>query len=256
MSVTPSLKIQNPNNILGMMQNAEYNLGIFIRKILGHLDAQYVTPGPFSIFRKEVFEKVGMYHHAHNTEDLEMALRIQQSHYKIKNAHKALVYTVAPRTVYKLYKQRVRWTGGFMQNLVDYKHLLLNPKYGTFGLLVLPASILSTAGSLPLIAHSAYQSSQSLISSVSKAQTIGFHPSFHGLSYEWLVYHITTPVLFGLLSTAIVIFSVWYGMRITGDKNVRFLDFVFFLFLYSFISPFWLVASVYNTIRNRDAAWR
>jgi cellulose synthase/poly-beta-1,6-N-acetylglucosamine synthase-like glycosyltransferase len=46
-AVTPSLKIQNPDSILGLVQNAEYSMGIFTRKVLGFLDAQYVTPGPF-----------------------------------------------------------------------------------------------------------------------------------------------------------------------------------------------------------------
>ena len=43
--------------------------------MLGFVNAIHVTPGPFSIFRKEVFEKIGPYRHAHTTEDQEIALQ-------------------------------------------------------------------------------------------------------------------------------------------------------------------------------------
>lgn len=257
MAVTPSLKIQNPDTVLGMMQNAEYNLGIFVRKVLGLLDAQYVTPGPFSIFRKSVFKKVGMYRHAHNTEDLEMALRIQEHHYKIENAHEALVYTVGPRTVYKLYKQRVRWTGGFLQNALDYRRLMFKPEYGNFGILVLPLTMIVSLSSLLLLIYSLFRTIQHLIQVITKISLVGFHfAPENPFSLDWLLFHTEATVLFSFMSIGVVLFSIWYGRKLSGDKKVGILDTVYFLILYSVISPFWLATSVYNTIRQRDAAWR
>ena len=173
-AVTPSLKIQNPDNILGLMQSAEYNMGVFTRKILGFLDAQYVTPGPFSIFRKEVFSKVGNYKHAHNTEDLEMALRLQENHFKIVNAHKAVVYTVGPRTLYRLYKQRVRWTGGFIQNAIDYRRMILNPKYGNLGMLILPIAMYSIIVTIFFLSFTLIKSIFNIIDTYKKISVIGW----------------------------------------------------------------------------------
>jgi len=261
MAVTPSLKIQNPDNILRMIQNAEYNMGIFTRKILGLLDAQYVTPGPFSIFRKEVFKTVGVYRHAHNTEDLEMAFRLQQNHFRIVNANKAVVYTVGPRTLYRLYKQRVRWTGGFIQNTLDYKRMLLNPKYGNLGLLVLPMAMYSIVASMLFLFVSVYFTSISIITSIQQVHMVGFsYPTsdfFRTFTLEWWLYHTQTTFLIGTLMTLLIVFAIWYGKRLAGvEDRKNALHIAYFLLFYSLISPFWLVASVYNTIRNRDAAWR
>lgn len=260
MAVTPSLKIQNPDTVLGLMQNAEYNLGIFTRKIFSLLDAQYVTPGPFSIFRKEVFEKVGYYKHAHNTEDLEMALRLQEKHYKITNAHRAIVYTSAPRTLYRLYKQRVRWTGGFIQNAIDYKRLILNPKYGNFGVLILPAALYSIIGSMIFLGYYAYNLAKNGYEQYIQFQAIGWNVNwglnFSNFTQDWWYYHLQSASLLGLITAGLIIFSVWYGKRITGVPDRRISDIFFFLVLYSLISPLWLVTSVYNTLRKRDAAWR
>ena len=95
------------------------------------VNAIHVTPGPFSIFRKEVFDKIGKYKHAHTTEDIEIALRMQKHHMKIENAPDAYVYTNTPKTVKSLYKQRKRWIYGFIQNALDYRGLFFKKKYGT-----------------------------------------------------------------------------------------------------------------------------
>ncbi|MBU3669009.1 MAG: glycosyltransferase [Candidatus Taylorbacteria bacterium] len=255
-AVTPSMKIKNPDTILGMVQNAEYNMGIFTRKMLGLLDAQYVTPGPFSIFRRSIFQEVGLYKHAHNTEDLEMALRIQDRHYKIRNAHKAVVYTVGPRTLYKLYKQRVRWTGGFMQNALDYKKMILNPKYGNLGLLILPLAMYSIVCAMTFLAFNIYNTIVGITNAIERAKVVGFSFSTDAFTYEWILYHIQSSLILGIAIIGVVIFAIMYGKRLAGVKDDNTFDFVYFLLIYSLISPLWLVTSVWNTIRQRDAAWR
>src|SRR3989344_9002219 len=116
MAVAPSVKLWQPKGPLQLMQKVEYGFGIFTRKMFHYLQAVYITPGPFSIFRKEVFERLGGYKHAHNTEDIEIALRMQKNGYKIAHAHNAFVYTVAPNRIKPLLKQRVRWSHGFIKN--------------------------------------------------------------------------------------------------------------------------------------------
>lgn len=255
-AVTPSLKIQNPDSILGMVQSAEYSMGVFTRKILGLLDAQYVTPGPFSIFRREIFSKVGMYKHAHNTEDLEMALRLQDHHYRITNAHKAVVYTVGPRTLYKLYKQRVRWTGGFIQNTIDYRKMILNPKYGNLGLLILPLAMYSIVGSIIFLCYNLYQFVANIAREIERLNIVGFKWDFHAITFDWFFYNLQTTFFLGIFAISVVLFAIWYGKRLTGIKDKNSFDFVYFLLIYSLISPLWLVTSVYNTVTRKDAPWR
>jgi cellulose synthase/poly-beta-1,6-N-acetylglucosamine synthase-like glycosyltransferase len=255
-AVTPSLKIQNPDSILGMVQSAEYSMGVFTRKILGLLDAQYVTPGPFSIFRRDVFSKVGMYRHAHNTEDLEMALRLQEHNYLIRNAHKAVVYTVGPRTLYKLYKQRVRWTGGFIQNTLDYKRMILNPTYGNLGVLILPLAMYSIAGSMIFLFYNLYTFFSNMFREIERLKVVGFSWQFKLPTLDWFLYNLQTTFFLAVFGISVVLFAIWYGKKLTGIKDKNSFDFVYFLLIYSFISPLWLVTSVYNTLRQRDASWR
>src|ERR1035437_3869606 len=73
MAVVPSLQVYSPQTVIQKVQKVEYIIGAFLRSILAELNALYVTPGPFSIFRKSVFEEIGYYKKAHNTEDMEVA---------------------------------------------------------------------------------------------------------------------------------------------------------------------------------------
>jgi len=92
-------------------QKAEYNMGVYLKKMLCFLGAINVTPGPMTIFKKKVFNDLGVYRYGHNTEDMEIAYRMQKNHYKIEHCNDAYVYTDTPGTIRKLYRQEF---DGFM----------------------------------------------------------------------------------------------------------------------------------------------
>jgi cellulose synthase/poly-beta-1,6-N-acetylglucosamine synthase-like glycosyltransferase len=142
MAITPCIHIKNPKTIIQRMQAVEYLMGVFLRKAFGQLDAIQVTPGPFSIFKREVFAKIGGYRKAHNTEDYEITLRMHKNRLKVMNSHKALVYTVGPATLKGYFYQRLRWARGFLENSLDYKELFFKKKYGNFGMFTLPMAFL------------------------------------------------------------------------------------------------------------------
>ena len=142
MAVTPSLKVYKPKNILQKIQYIEYLMGIFLRKIFAFLGSIHVTPGPFTIYRVSFFRKYGGYDSFNPTEDIEIALRIQEKKGIIENSVDATVHTVTPASFNELLKQRVRWYSGFTQNVMDYKHLF-SYDYGNLGMFILPASFAS-----------------------------------------------------------------------------------------------------------------
>ena len=57
--VTCSVMVKNPKNFAGGLQALEYTIIAFARKLLDFIDAVYVTPGPFALYRKKVLFEVG-----------------------------------------------------------------------------------------------------------------------------------------------------------------------------------------------------
>ena len=141
-AVTPALKVLNPETILQKLQWYEYLFAILLRKLMSLIDCIYVTPGPFSLYRKKVIDALGGFSEKNITEDMEMALRIQANHYKIRNAMNAYVYTHAPKDLKKLYRQLRRWYHGLLINSSIYRKIFFNKEYGNFSILM-PLNIAS-----------------------------------------------------------------------------------------------------------------
>ena len=96
-AVTPAMKVYHPHTFLELIQATEYMFGIFYRKMFDTIGAISVLPGPFSFYRREVFEVLGYFREAHHTEDMEMAFRLHEHGLKIVNAHTALCIPKSPQ---------------------------------------------------------------------------------------------------------------------------------------------------------------
>lgn len=256
MAVAPSVIVHNPTNIIQNAQKAEYYLGVFLKQMLGFLGAIHVTPGPLTIFRTKVFQDLGPYRKAHNTEDMEIAYRMQTNHYKIVHCNDAYVYTNTPHTIPKLFRQRLRWVYGFINNTIDYRKVLFNKKYGNFALFTLPAGIVSIFAVSYLVGKTIYNLGNFVLNKISEFNILGF--SFLNQSYKFDVFFINPNSLFFIFifAYASVIFSVMFGKRIVEGKWGMSVDLIYFFSIFGFVAPFWLIKAVYNTMFSRRPDWR
>ena len=256
MAVTPSIKVHKPKNFLQHIQRTEYSWSIFLRRMLSSMGALYVTPGPFSIFRTQVFEELGGYRHAHMTEDMEMAMRLQKNHYKIVNSHGAHVYTVAPATFKGLIKQRSRWTYGFLNNSFDYRGLFFNKRYGNIGMFILPIASFSIFSAFYLVAHIAWGWLSKIIDVIQRYQAVGFNWKLSSPSFDW--YFLSTGALPVLVVTAVglTIFILYLSLRLADGRFRLHQGVFYYLFLYTFMVPLWLSKALFDTIFRRKVSWR
>lgn len=256
MAVAPSIKLWQPRNILQLLQKVEYGFGIFTRKMYHYMNAIYITPGPFSIFRREVFEKIGGYEHAHNTEDIQIALRMQKNGFKIAHAHDAIVYTVPPETVRKLLKQRVRWSYGFIKNAYDFRDMIFNKKYGNVGMLVLPMACLSIVSVLFVSGVSILSILDTVVNWGIKVQTVGLNPDFNLPNFEWFYVNTELIALVGTVVAVGSITMILMSKRMSEDKFDIGMDLIYYLSLYMFIAPVWIGKAAWNAIFSVKTTWR
>lgn len=258
MAATPAMSVHEPKNFLESMQNAEYIMGIALRHALSAVNGIYVTPGPFSLYRRSIIDELGGFRHAHQAEDMEMALRIQKAGYEIENAPRARVYTKVPRTVPKLIKQRTRWTTGFLRNVtLDYRNLVGNPKYGVLGLLVLPLGFVAIVGGIGLFLVAVIELVRSLLRTLAITSgvpiTYTLMPRF---SPEWFYVPITFVLIIGIVVTAIAVSFMYLGRHVSNTPASLSLSIVGYAFLYGLIAPFWLVRSLFDVVTGYRRAWR
>jgi len=258
MAVTPAIRIYKPSTIVQFIQSTEYTFTILIKKIMAFLGAIYVTPGPFTIFKRDVFKRIGMFRDAHNTEDMEIAFRMQAHHLKIENVHNAWVYTVGPNTIKKLYKQRLRWTHGFIENAKDYRHLFFKREYGNLGFLTLPITAILIVGVVTSVFIFVKQLATFLFYKFLHVKTVGL-ASVATISFDrfnWFYINTKLSILLAVAIFVLMLTIILTAHRIVTGRARPTKSLLYFLVVYPFISPLWVLKSVYNTIFSKKTSWR
>ncbi len=252
MAISPVQIVPDSNSrLIQRMQKIEFHFTAFMRRMFSGLDSITVTPGPGTTFRKEVFEKIGCYQKAHNTEDCEMTLRMQANHMKIRNLHTAHVYTASMPTIYKLYRQRLRWSYGTMRNTLDYRFMMFNKKYGTFGMLVLPFYLIITYVFLYDFFYFLFKTFKGIGNYIIRISVAGF--SLPKLKFDLFFFNFGFMKIMLFFCMIIFFFTIWKGMKISKAKPSAL---IFTYFIYGFLAPIWLSQAVFNLIFKRGTSWR
>lgn len=256
MAVAPCIVVSDSKNLLQNIQREEYHMGIYFKKMLGFLGAISVTPGPLAIFRTKVFDDLGPYRHGHNSEDMEIACRMQKNYYKIEYCNDAYVYTSTPQNIKNLYKQRLRWMYGLINNTIDYRDVLFKKKYGNFAFFTLPMGLISIFSVSYLFGHTVYNFSHFLYSKILILNTVGFNFNIRSFYFDSFFLNTQSFVFLVFSVYAIIVFSMIFGRKMAKGKWGFSLNMIYFFPVFSLLAPFWLVKAVYNTILQRKPSWR
>jgi len=260
MAVSPSIIVNNPKKMIEWAQKMEYQLSVYIKKVLGLMNGIHVTPGPFSIYRLAVFQNLGPYKEAHKTEDMEIAYRMHVNGYRIEQCHDAVVHTKTPSTPGALYRQRRRWIYGFINNTIDYRSVILNPKYGAFAMFTVPAGVVSIFSAIFLFIYMIYTFARFIASKVIQIKTVGVQLPKVGIGHHFALdpFFISSHSVFfvTILLYGFVFLSLILGAKMATGKFRPSFAMISYIVIYSIIAPLWILRAVYNTIARRETAWR
>jgi len=252
-SVTPALKVWKHGGMLEKMQHAEYLLNVFLRKILSFLDSIHVTPGVFSMYRKSVLKEIGGFDEGNLTEDLEVALNIHRHGYRIENNLDACSYTLCPRKWRQLFRQRIRWYRGAIQNTIKHRHLFFNPRFGNLGMFFLPANIISVVAIIALFFVMAWNWMSTTADYVWKMSMINWDFSVYMGSLDLMSMFsnaISTPMLFALIGLVLGGYVLYVSFKVC-DSRVRHNKLGYLLYLVMFpmvMMAFWTLAFLYEVV--------
>lgn len=255
MAVVPSIIVYEPKNILQKAQQVEYDQAVYNKKMLGLSGGIHVTPGPLSVFKKKVFDDLGPYRKAHNTEDQEIALRMQMHGYQIDHCPEACVYTMTPPTVYKLYRQRLRWVYGFLKNLQDYRKMMFNKDYGTVAFFTLPSGLISIISVVFIFSSAIYNLVVFITNKFIKIQTVGLHRSALSFKFDWFFINTEAIIFMSVILYTLLIVAIVIGRNMAEGKKGLPISILYYIIIYMFIAPFWLLRAVYNAIFSKESSW-
>lgn len=255
-AVTVSVQVKDPKTFLHKIVDLEFTLGLSLfLKLFSFFDCIFVTPGPFSVYRKSVLDEIGGYDTENITEDHEIAYRLHKSGYKIRNCMEAKVYTTLPETFKGIYVQRRRWYSGAIHTLFQHKDVIFNRKYGLFGFFI-PYNYSLIGLGLVLFGASTYLWLSKSIDNILYFKYTNFNFLDHLFSFNWdILYYGRVNILgIGLFAGTVVLMLM--GLKFTkkrySDNKLGLLGYPFLFFLYQI---YW-GGAILAAIRGKKVKWR
>lgn len=139
-----------PRSYIDAMQSVEYFRAFLMRQGWDYAGGNFVISGAFAILSTDTIMKIGGYAPT-NADDLEIIVRLNRV---LKDLHTTyttcylpdpVAWTEGPKTLKVLGRQRMVWHRGLLESIWFHKKLFFNPKYGAFGLFVVPFMVLGEA---------------------------------------------------------------------------------------------------------------
>ena len=238
-AVTVSVEVAKTKKFMHKLVDLEFILGLsLLLKVSSMLGAAYVTPGPFSVYRKKVLDEIGGFDIENITEDLEIAYRIHKHGYKIENCIDAKVYTYVPETFRQLYVQRRRWYSGAVQTLAKHRKMLLNKDHGFFGFMI------------------PYMGLSDLVQNIMYFQYTDFNFWQQLMRFDFDILAIGNISFIGASSLIMGIVLLLVGIK-TASKKLRTkkLGIIAYPLMYFVYQIFW-IGSIIAVIRGKKIKWR
>lgn len=245
--VTCAVLSKKPETFMQKLQAIEYTIISFSRKMLDLVDAVYVMPGPFALYKKSALLEVGLFDTKNMTQDIEIVWRLLSHGYTVRMCLDARVYSKTPKKFRAWWRQRIRWNIGGTQTLIKHRKFVF--KRGMLGAFIIPffsASLFMGLFGLGMFTYLlfknifiSYLSTQHSIYAdvtIVRLQELTFNPSI-------LNYFGIALFLLGLLFT---LFGLYVMKELKLKKETNFTGIMFYLVVYLSIYPFIMITSLYK----------
>ncbi len=142
-------EIDLPKNPLLLFQIVEYIRGFLFGRVgWDVLNSLLILSGTFSLFHKATVVETGGFRTGNVSEDMDMIVRLHKhllkagKPYRIRFVSDPICWTEVPGTLAMLARQRRRWHLGLIQSIWQNREMVLNPRFGRIGMVVIPYYIL------------------------------------------------------------------------------------------------------------------
>jgi poly-beta-1,6-N-acetyl-D-glucosamine synthase len=128
-AVTGNPRVRNRSTLLGRIQVGEFSSIVgLIKRAQRSVGLIFTVSGVITAFRRSALHEVGYWSPEKLTEDVDISWKLQLAGWEVRFEPRALCWILMPETLGGLWKQRLRWSMGGTQVLLDYWPQLLSAR--------------------------------------------------------------------------------------------------------------------------------
>ncbi len=249
-AVTCYISAKHRNIFIEKLQAVEYAVIAFTRKLLDKVDAVYVTPGPFALYRKKVLYEIGLFDTKNITQDIEITWRMVYHGYVARMCLATRTESVTPVTFKSWWKQRIRWNIGGMQTILKYKRFFF--RKGMLGAFILPFFVLSLFIGLFGFFIFIYLFLKRIWVSYLSTQ-VSIYAGTEILRLSELNVNLSVLNYFGISLFVLGGIFTLVGLSVLGEKELRnrnWITLAVYFLIYLAVYPILLITSIYKFVRG------
>lgn len=262
-AVISRIRVDEPKNFLQRMQRFEYVMSSLTRFVMNNFGTLAITHGACSVFNTKILREVGGFDadRENLTEDFEIALRLRNAGYQVRMEPHAISYTHVPHTPKTVWKQRTRWSRGYIYNMWNYKGMIFSQKHGLLGTFQLPVNVLAVGLLILNIGLISFDSLHRAWDFVSRSFTLDGYFWTQLTSWPTLKefvlarnIQITLPLFITFMLGVYLIYAAHRLFRERISQNV--LPLVAYTLVMPYFSALNWVSSVAKEVRKSKRTWR
>ncbi|MBI2547647.1 MAG: glycosyltransferase family 2 protein [Candidatus Aenigmarchaeota archaeon] len=243
-AVTAHILVKRRKTLWERLQHAEFMIISVMRKAQEQVNVITATPGPLSVYRKDILVKLGGFDAKNLIEDVEITWRLLKHGYKVRMAFDAMVYSLYPDTLKFWWKQRKRWVIGGVQTILKYFGTIFDGKSHGVGNWIVPTSIFGYFISLlgtSIFGYIIFTKLFNYALFLLKAFSFGVNPFAH---FE-LIYNVDLLFIYGFIMFLLALFVIRLSAVVHKDiPNIFIL--ALFITLYPTLLTLNLLVSLYK----------
>lgn len=253
-AVSSAILSRQNKTLIQKVQNFEYDIIVWTRKLLDFVDGVFVAPGALSVYRAKPVQEFGGFDKNNITEDIEVTWHLLHEGYKTGMALSARSYTEVPNKWKALWNQRVRWGMGGIQTLIKYRKDFI--RKSSLGLLIYPFVASTILLSYISVFFMIFLFLKGLIKNIF---IIKYSLQTSTLMYNILTFEFNPNVLI-FFAVCMFILSLWFfllGLRLIDSEELRkrnFFNMAFYLLIYSVNYPIVWLGALFKLLR-RNSKW-
>lgn len=250
-AVTCAVMAHGSKTFMQRLQMIEYSIISWSRKLLDCIDAVYVTPGPFALYRKNTLIDVGLFDPKNLTQDIEIVWRLKSKGYLARMCLAARVYSETPLKFRQWWRQRVRWNLGGTQCIFKYRKYIF--KNGMLGAFIIPFFSFSLFLGLFGLGLFIYLFLKRVVVNF----LITKYSLYGGTTLVRLQDITLNPTVLNFFGFILFIWSfifVLIGLSIMdmrGRKETNTFNILYYMLVYLSIYPFIMITALYKYLRGK-----